>query len=166
MRRIQGVGLSAVAGLAVALLSAPAAAAAASSADGPPDRGREQVFQIVARETQVKHIDRGKRGPSLGDELVHSGEILRHGSVVGSFGEVCTWVRAGVRTGEDDVQCVGTAKLPEGQFTTQGLAASTGDAPAEVGITGGTGAYRAAGGYIHSEAISETENRITVHVIR
>lgn len=166
MRRIHWAGLSGITGLAVALLCAPAASAATPPPDGLPDRGGEEVFQIVARQTQIEHLDLGTRGPSLGDEIVHSGEILRNGSVVGVFGEVCTTVRAGHEADEDDLQCLGTAKLPEGQFTTHGLASGSGHEPTEVAITGGTGAYRTAHGYIHSVPISSTENRITVHLIR
>ncbi|MER5660011.1 hypothetical protein [Streptomyces mirabilis] len=71
MRRSSQRCLSAVAGLAAALVVAPPASAATSTPYSRPDtQQRTQVFQLVAKQTQSESLDLGKKGLSRGDELV------------------------------------------------------------------------------------------------
>jgi hypothetical protein len=93
---------------------------------------------------QQTDLDLGNKGPSLGDQFIYGGNLFRGGKKVGTDSVVCTATRiAGANT---QFQCQITASLPEGQLTAQGLL-PTGNLNI-FAITGGTGAYRDAGGYI------------------
>ncbi|WP_260848722.1 dirigent protein [Streptomyces sp. SLBN-118] len=128
----------------------------------------EQVFQLVARQTQISSIDvDGSSGPSQGDELVVSGDLLRDSATVGNFGEVCTTTRTAPGD-EFDLQCAGSLSLTQGQITFQGRFNVTAAGPGDVSlaITGGTGSYRTARGFIHADNVSDTDTQLTVHLIR
>jgi hypothetical protein len=66
-----------------------------------------------------------------------------------------------------NLQCVTTAKLPEGQITTQlRFRLVEGETTGSVAaVTGGTGAFATASGYVESQAIPGTSNAtITFHL--
>ncbi|MFF4230089.1 hypothetical protein [Streptomyces sp. NPDC001820] len=163
MRHFKHVGLSAATGLAALLVCSHPASA--SSSTGPEN---ERVFQLVARQTQSSSIDvdRSSR-PSQGDEFIVSGDLLLEGSKVGNFGDVCTITRTAPGD-EVDLQCVGSLSLSPGQITFQGRFTTTAAGPGDVNlaITGGTGSYRTAHGFIHAENVSNRDTRLTVHLIR
>ncbi|MEU2121121.1 hypothetical protein ABZ507_04745 [Nocardia niwae] len=65
------------------------------------------------------------------------------------------------------MSCQATLWLPDGQMTGQGMVVDPGTpskAEYDIAITGGTGSYKAARGYIHVEVISETSTNLTVHL--
>jgi len=175
MRPLRHLGLSAATAVTAALLcAAPASAADAPSPVGvywPPGFpiGREQVFDLVAHQTQFSFVDVGTAGPSQGDEFVISGDLLQGSAVVGQYGEVCTLTRVGPVVDSFDQQCVGTLTLPDGDLTVQGLISVTAAGPEadiNLAITGGTGRYRTAHGYVHATLINATDTSFTVHLIR
>jgi hypothetical protein len=112
--------------------------------------GGKKTLKLVATELQSDYLDLGAPGPSLGDELVFSESLRQDGRDVGTSGVVCTVTHVvppydGVQT----FHCVGTLSLRRGQITLQGLIEVQGEddpGPFTVAITGGTGAYRGAGG--------------------
>jgi len=135
------------------LMSGPAAAT--SNAKG------KRVLRIVATELQFQFLDLGAPGPSLGDELVFSERLSRHGRSVGVSGVVCTATQ--VEPPYDDLMfhCVGTLKLKRGQITLQGLIEVQGEddsGPFTVAITGGTGRYEGAGGKAVIRQVSPTRS--------
>jgi hypothetical protein len=82
---------------------------------------------------------------SLGDQLVFSGHLLKHGDVRGGIGAHCIVVGKKPTT----VECEGTAKLPGGKITLQtSFQFTKNEAPTTIAITGGTGAFRNARGYL------------------
>ncbi|KES05898.1 hypothetical protein BU52_17435 [Streptomyces toyocaensis] len=164
MHHAKRMGLGAVSTALVTLLCAPVASATTTQFVGP-DHGREQIIRAVARLVQVENIDRGPSGPSLGDEIVSSGVLVRGDTQVGTYGQVCTVTRAGADEDTGDVQCVATVALPKGQITLQGLSLLPRTDPVITAITGGTGAYRTAHGYLRSVEISDTEAQVTFHII-
>jgi hypothetical protein len=105
-------------------------------------------------------------GNSQGDELIVTGDILRSNATVGRFDEVCTTTRTGPND-TSDLQCHITLSLPEGQITVQGVFSISGSGPGDItlAITGGTGDYRTAQGFIHAVNTGDTE-ALTVHLIR
>ena len=106
-------------------------------------------------------------GNSQGDQLIVSGDLLRSNVTVGRFDEACTATRTGPMD-TSDLQCQITLSLSEGQLTVQGLFTITGAGPGDItlAITGGTGRYRTAHGFIHAVNTSNTETQLTVHLIR
>jgi hypothetical protein len=145
-------GLLAIVVLGV-LMAEPAIATA--NAEG------KRVLRIVATELQFQFLDLTTPGPSLGDEIVFSERLSRHGRSVGVSGVVCTATQ--VEPPYDDLMfhCVGTLKLRRGQITLQGLIEVQGEddpGPFTVAITGGTGRYKGAGGKAVIREVSPTKS--------
>jgi len=121
----------------------------------------KRVLRIVATEMQFEFLDLGTPGPSLGDELVFSERLSRHGRSVGVSGVVCTATQ--VEPPYDDLMfhCVATLKLKQGQITLQGLIEVQGEddpGPFTVAITGGTGRYKGADGKAVIRDVSPTKS--------
>nr|WP_254708059.1 hypothetical protein [Streptomyces lunaelactis] len=114
----------------------------------------EKVFELVARQTQIS-------------EIVVSGDLIFGSATVGNFGEVCTMTRT-APLDEFDLQCAGSLTLAQGQITFQGQFTVTGAGPGDINfaITGGTGSYKTARGFIHAANVSDTDTQLTVHLIR
>jgi hypothetical protein len=153
--------------LAIVALGVLVSGTAVASAHG---KGKQkQILRLVANETQSEFLDVGATGPSLGDQLVFSETLSRHGREVGTSGVVCTITHV---TPPYDVlmfQCVGTLSLRSGQITLQGLIEVQGmddPGPFTVAITGGTRAYRGAGGQAVVRDVSETRSIYKLHVDR
>jgi hypothetical protein len=111
--------------------------------------GGKKTLKIVATELQSDYLDLGAPGPSLGDELVFSESLRQDGRDVGTSGVVCTVTHTVPPYDVQMFHCVGTLSLRRGQITLQGLIEVQGEddpGPFTVAITGGTGAYRGAGG--------------------
>ena len=122
--------------------------------------GGKKTLRLVATELQSEDIDLGPTGPSLGDQFVFSESLTKGRRDVGMSGVVCT-VTHGTPPYDGIVtfQCVGTLSLERGQITLQGLIEVQGEddpGPFTVAITGGTGAYRGAGGEAVVRSISST----------
>ncbi|MFD5424288.1 hypothetical protein [Streptomyces sp. NPDC127084] len=169
MRHFTGLGLSAATGLAAALCCASVASAAAPSPDTIhpwTPHGKSETFELALVTTASNFIDVDPTGSSQGDELVATGNVLQDDAAVGQFDQVCTVTRV-----EADqpaaFQCQVTFTLAEGQITIQGvfpLGAPASDIT--LAITGGTGSYLTARGYVQSISTSETESVVSVHLIR
>ena len=162
---------------AVALVAALALAVgvvtlASADTNGSSDDNSGKVFKIFEHEDQTDSVDVGAPGPSLGDQFVFSSTLLRRegGARIGTDGGVCTFVRLDQNSSTASAHCVATLSLEGGQITLQGLATfsttATTSPPFDVAITGGTGAYAGAGGYVHIEEISESDSILTIHLQR
>ncbi|MFI6849666.1 dirigent protein [Kitasatospora sp. NPDC050467] len=108
----------------------------------------------------------GSSGPSQGDEIVVSGDLISGSTTVGNYGEVCTLTRT-APLDEFDLQCAGSLSLLQGQITFQGRFTVTAAGPGDINlaITGGTGSFRAARGYIHADNVNATDTALTVHLV-
>ncbi|MET7552509.1 hypothetical protein ABZS95_43695 [Streptomyces sp. NPDC005479] len=161
MRLFKHVGLSAGIGLAALLAcSQPASAVSGTGAVSM------QAAQLIARQGQMSFIDvDGSSGPSQGDEIVVSGDLLRNSVPVGNYGEVCTMTRT-APADEFDLQCAGSLFLAEGDITFQGRFTVTAAGPGDIkfAITGGTGDYREATGYIQAVNVSATDTQFTLQL--
>ncbi|MFD7600123.1 hypothetical protein ACFWAN_05960 [Streptomyces mirabilis] len=161
MRRISQRCLSAVAGLAAALVVAPPASAATSTPYGRPDtQQRTLVFQLVAKQTQSESLDLGKKGLSRGDELVIAEDLYRDGRRIGDHSVVCVHVHLD----PDELQCVGTFALPQGQITSQALLHLPPAPSIDIAVTGGSGAFSSARGYVHTVPAGKTVRNLTFHL--
>jgi hypothetical protein len=124
------------------------------------------TLRLVATEIQSDFLDLGAPGPSLGDELIISEALSRHGNDVGESGVVCTVTQVTPPYDVTTFHCVATLSLRRGQITLQGLIEVQGEddpGPFTVAITGGTGAFRGAGGEAKIRDVSDTE---TVYKLR
>jgi hypothetical protein len=134
--------------------------ASASASDGYHHRA--EIIQVVAKQTQTASIDLGKKGHSLGDQLVIAEDLYQNGKKIGDHSVVCTYVH----TGPDALQCLGTFALPQGQITGQALLHLPAASAVDVAVTGGSGAYSAAGGYVRTVPAGTTERHVTFHLTR
>lgn len=173
MRRIRPRSPGAAAGLAAALLIAVSTASAAWSATpSASDTGlrihqHTEIIQLVARQTHSETVDAGKKGLGPGDEIIIAEDLYRDGEKIGDHSVVCTYVR----TKPGELQCLGTFDLPQGQITSQALLHLPAAATVDIAITGGTGDYRSARGFVHTVPAGThtvpaavTERRLTFHI--
>jgi hypothetical protein len=133
-------GLAAAAVLALALVAAvalPSRAASTSSA---------KTLRLAAVTVQATTLDLGAAGPSQGDESIVTRELFLNGQKVGTSHLVATVTL--VAGADSQSQAVATFSLPDGQLSAQGLATASQTANRVAAITGGTGAYRQAGGQV------------------
>jgi hypothetical protein len=126
------------------------------------ERDHSKEFELVGKQTQYEEIDLGKKGVSLGDERVVAEDLYRDGEKVGDHSVVCTYVQ--VEPGL--LQCLGTYSLPEGQLAGQALLHLPAPQSVDLAITGGTGAYHNARGYITTVPAGTTERHFSVHLER
>ncbi|MFB6853706.1 hypothetical protein ACFC18_42040 [Streptomyces sp. NPDC056121] len=160
MRKIHRRPLVSVAAAALVLAGAQLASASTGSAQGTHQRA--EVIQLVAKQTQSQTVDTGQKGHSLGDELVIAEDLYQNGKKVGDHAVVCTYVHIG----PDSLQCLGTFALPQGQITGQALLHLPSHSAVDVAITGGSGTYKGAGGYVHTVPAGTTERHLTFHITR
>ena len=138
--------------------------AAADSGDrGKPKPSR--VIHVTERVQDVRFLDADPPGPSLGDRLIFTSDLVDHaGKQVGRHGAECVTVRVEATAPpakQAIVQCVVTADFfGEGQITFQSLAQGTENSFA---LTGGTGAFRTARGEAFAKDITPlVEAEITI----
>ncbi len=160
----------AVAAIAATSLAFGGITLASASSDEPSDGEAGRTVKLFALTVQTADVDLGASGFSLGDQQIFADDLSAKegGQSLGSDGGACTVVRvtdAGKFSGT--VQCVATLSLSGGQIATQGLLTITdGRPPAsfDIAITGGTGAYRGAGGVLAVQEISPTKANLTLHL--
>lgn len=155
--------LSLVAVLALVMASTGASLA---TADGSDDNGSTQVIRLVSKPVQETELDLGDKGFGPGDQFVFADDLFRDGKKVGQDGGSCTVVR--LDAAAPTVNCAATLSLPKGQVTVQGLVTFAGEPedpePFVVAITGGTGAYRTAGGELEVDEEPDHDN-LTLRLI-
>lgn len=159
--------LYAAAGMTLALvgdvtLTRLASADTSDSVDTHAIKQRPGVFELVGKQTAIEDLDLGRPGISLGDQRVVHEDLYRDGEKVGDHSAICTYTHVDPAA----LQCLGTFSLPEGQFAAQALLHLPAPSHVDVGITGGSGDYRNARGFVRTVPAGETERHFTVHVNR
>ncbi|MFI9413244.1 allene oxide cyclase barrel-like domain-containing protein [Nocardia gamkensis] len=149
--RMQG---GAIAVVAAAVVTGPAAASAAA-----------EVIELTAIETSSSFFDRdGDKRLGPGDQVTHIDDLRRDEAGFGRGSGVCTVVSI-VENASAQMRCDGALSLPEGRITTKGTVTRTPGASAyDIAITGGTGKYTAARGYVHVEVVAADRTQLTLHL--
>ena len=127
---------------------------------------REDTLKLVGTKIQSQFVDSFPPGPTLGDAFVFSEVLRKDRREAGTSGGVCTVTELVPPYTVAAFHCVATLALRRGQITLQGLVEMQGPSdpgPFTVAITGGTGAYRGAGG---EAVIRDLRQRITVYKLR
>jgi hypothetical protein len=131
--------------VAGALFAAVVAVGTAGAARHDPPT---TTIRLIGHETANAQLDLGAHGPSLGDETVFSGELLRRGGhrEIGHFEGTLTAV-----TPDANSRFLASVvlALPDGQITVQGELNFATQTKFVHAITGGTGAYRDSTGEFH-----------------
>lgn len=159
----------AVAATAATMAFGGVALASAQSGRSSDDHWRsgETIFALTV---QTTNIDLGDKDFSLGDQMVFADDLSAKegGSTFGTDGGVCTVVRVtDAKAYSGTSQCAVTLSLRDGQIAVQGLVEFTGDdlpEPFDIAVTGGTGAYRDASGFVTVEELSDTKANLTLHL--
>jgi hypothetical protein len=166
MRRTIGIAAIALGLLVgnVTVASATTSEDAATRSTGSNDR--TETLRFTIRNVAIAELDLGTAGRSLGDQFISTGNVFRGSARVGEAHIVCTVVRLVSATSTTE-HCAGALVLPGGQITGEGANTFTQESTGvTVAVTGGTGRYRTARGEVRSRLISETEEELTVHLIR
>ena len=156
-----------LAGAAAALVLGMASAVAipiASQAAGPsPAKSHTLVFHVVFSPFELAQTNnvRNPNSPySLGDELLFHDQLFSSGQHVGDDAGDCVIVDV---TQALLANCTEVVRLPGGTLTTQFL---NGPPPhKQLAITGGSGAYDAAGGDGTLVEFPNNTGRLTLHVL-
>jgi hypothetical protein len=146
--------------LAASGIAAASASSPSASSSHRGDGRSVEVIRLVS--TTDQESPEGDEAPALGDQFAFSDILSERGREVGILGAAGTVVRTDEAAGSITLQLVGTAQLPRGDITVQGLLTFTEEGPAEsirLAITGGTEAYRTARGEV---IVTETEDEDTV----
>jgi hypothetical protein len=163
-------GIAAVAVVVLAL--AGGAMASGDSSGHAAGRHAGHAITVFGHTVQLKLLDQGESGFTLGDQIVFSDDLLTevNGKPAGVDGGVCTLVRvADAATQSGTVQCQVTYSLSGGQIVAEGLlplvdGGFTGRHVAA--ITGGTGRFRTAHGESTLEFLRPGELNITLAIRR
>jgi hypothetical protein len=135
-----------VAGI-VAFVVGGGAFAAASGSGGGDDQTTRMV--VIEKSTSQRYLDLGKRGFSVGDEFFFSSNLWNQARTerVGSIRGYC------VILNRSQSHCQVTGHLRGGTIEVAGLVS---DSPSSVlAITGGTRAYRDAGGQVRTQNLND-----------
>jgi len=137
----------AAAGVTALVIAAGGHAALASSAR--PADARATSLALVSHDRTNARVDVGRKGFGPGDQDVSSMTLEVDGRAAGHGTITCQAIR--VSHTSADEQCSGVLALHDGSVTFFGLTTSGrgGPAPFDWAVTGGTGAYSQAIGYLH-----------------
>lgn len=144
---------------------ASAAAAIATPTNHAAVTSSATVMHLLAHQHSEKSLDLADPGFGVGDMDLSAASLTRGTDDVGSFDGVCQVTIAS--KSKADQLCTQTLSLPRGSIVSTGTVASgrSGPAPFDWAITGGTGAYATARGYIHVLPGNKTV-RLIVHLAR
>jgi hypothetical protein len=139
--------------LLLAILTVAALALAGSAYAGTPGphakpHGHERTIRLVeaSASPDPAFLDLGAPGPSAGDQvIVTDGLEFEDGTAAGKLSQVCTLTVPGANPVAGTFECVGSLALENGTITIAGPFSPAAAEQAQA-VTGGTGAFRAAGG--------------------
>jgi hypothetical protein len=145
----------------VVALAALAAAAIAGAGSSSGSNASNTVIRVVERATTDTVTDTGEEGDTAGDILTFANDLYDAGNreKVGSDNGYCVRTVAG-----KSWECWWTAFLPAGQITVEGPFFDAG--PSTLAITGGTGKYSRASGWMDLRARNDqgTEYDFVYHL--
>ncbi|TDC60224.1 hypothetical protein E1258_15390 [Micromonospora sp. KC207] len=135
---------------------------AGTSETGTQEGDQVEVLELKVENDQYAALDLGRAGVSVGDMDVYSGNAIRDGRKVGHGGGSCQVVH--IDGGNITMQCLITMQLTQGSVTMQALWVR-GASPLDMGVTGGTGAYRNARGTVRFWDIATPNERARAEII-
>jgi hypothetical protein len=152
------------------LLAGAGATLAFANGDGSSDDDAAKVITLFTRVDQEHIVDAAPAGLSLGDQDVFSDIVseTRGGEATGSTGVACTVVNVSEDKKTAANECEATLSVSAGQIAVQGLVTITEGTmppPFDLAVVGGTGAFEGAGGHVTVEDLSETESKLTFHLL-
>lgn len=115
-------------------------------------------FKVTAVIKQTRNIDVPPKGTNIGDYMVFSSDVSRHGHNVGELNGTCMLTRIDPKANQGSQQCIATANLKRGTLTLQGVRLFSGvqEKGLTAAVTGGTGRFAGAGGEAHVRFVTNT----------
>ena len=147
--------------VAIAGVGALAVSSVGPATGGGPTRDGDHrhTVRVLSTTTGETFVDVGKPDESRGDSFVFRARLTRDGNGVGHVGVACTIISVK----KQESQCVRTATLRRGQIAVQGAVGR--GRVFTLPITGGTGAFEAAGGTLVVRQLSGNRERLTFHIV-
>jgi allene oxide cyclase len=144
----------------VVAVAAAAVVFAVIGGAGSASPGGGKRIHVVERATTDAVVDLGDAGDSAGDTLTFANQVFDASNThaVGTDQGYCFRTVAG-----EAWECAWTTFLPKGQITVEGPFYDAADSA--LAITGGTGRYRNARGWMELHARSATEFDFVFHLI-
>ncbi|MGW3324841.1 allene oxide cyclase barrel-like domain-containing protein [Streptomyces virginiae] len=155
----------------VTLLACTPVAAAATDTGSAQARDKARIITVLGEVQQLTRFPVTPGSVSQGDQVVVRSVLTDEaGNRVGETHGTCTTTRGIIQPGDEEAeQCLVTYTLPGGQLTVQGMYFNYLDqGPFDNAITGGTGEYKKARGWVHSDTIRTTppvKRRFTIHLV-
>ncbi len=105
------------------------------------------TVQFSAKTNMQHFMNHPPKQLNIGDGFAFHDQLLQNGDWIGADGGSCTYTQLRFNHGVGSLLCNATFALPKGQVNIQGLLNFRRAGPGRAfGVTGGTGAYRAARG--------------------
>jgi hypothetical protein len=147
------------AGLA-ALLAAAVGGGAFASASGSD--GMPRTITVIGKQVSGQFADIGKKGPSAGDEFILMNQFWSadQSHRIGNVRVICTLLGSH----DEPAHCVATATLLGGTIEVSGLSPSNGN-DFSLAITGGTGNFNHAEGFVMIHNLTQTTERDTIVLV-
>jgi hypothetical protein len=122
------------------------------------------VIAVIGTHGSDKTIGVKPKGFSIGDQDVASTGLNRNGSPYGHFDGICEVTSASKSKANE--LCTETFSLPDGLISATGTVSSgpKGPSPFDWAITGGTGIYAGATGFVHVVPSNTPKIHMTIHV--
>ena len=174
MRPIRAACLGTATALVSLLACAPVAAAAATDTGSTHTKGGHRIITVIGHLAQQSRFPVNTEGipAAQGDRTVVRSILFDKDDKkqIGETDGFCTTTRAEDNGGAEE--CVVTYSLPGGQLTVQGMVFGilTNGRPTlpppsfDNAITGGTGKFERARGWVHADTIGSGKRRFTIHL--
>ncbi len=105
------------------------------------------TVQFMAKTNMQHFMNHPPSHLNIGDGFAFHDQIKMNGNWIGADGGTCTYTQLRLNHGVGSILCNVTFAIPRGQVDAQGLINFNSSGPqSALGVTGGTGAYRAARG--------------------
>ncbi|MEV6026308.1 hypothetical protein [Streptomyces sp. NPDC052036] len=155
--------------LALSNAGCHASASSSSQPQGNEGAGSYEVIHLHGETTQNKRLDNGDHATGVGNQVLITEKLVRNGSKDGFSATRCTQVGGSLNpTPENPTTqlCSGVYSLGKGQVTWQNTLSVTRQGtppPWKTAITGGTGAYENARGYV---LVDGAKRDYTLYLVR
>ncbi|MDT0467267.1 hypothetical protein [Streptomyces gibsoniae] len=155
--------------LGLSIAGCQASASPSSQSQGNEGGGSYEVIHLHGETTQSKRIENGDHATGVGNQVLITEKLVRDGNKDGFSATRCTQVGGSLNPTPEKPNtqlCSGVYSLGNGQITWQNTLAVTSQgipAPWKTAITGGTGTYANARGYV---LVNGAARDYTVYLVR
>jgi hypothetical protein len=148
-----------LAGLVLCVVAVMSVGLAGASA---PSGHHGQTLRLVIRGGTTTFVDTGKKGPSVGDEVILNQNVFLASNPSKRVGKGIVKITLLGTANSSLTQDEANVLLPAGQLSVQGV--QTSGQSFSLAVTGGTGAYRDAHGQANVTLGAHNTSRVTIEL--